>query len=76
LIYFYAVEAMMEIKTSYKLKKNWQGDPCAPNDYVWEGIKCSSGNLNSSILSLNLSFSGLRGEVYESFNHFKLLESL
>ncbi|KMZ70033.1 Kinase-like protein, partial [Zostera marina] len=70
------VEDMLELKEFYKLTKNWQGDPCAPKDYVWEGVKCSFENLKSSILSLNLSFNGLSGEIAESFKNFKLLESL
>ncbi|KMZ67174.1 putative Protein kinase [Zostera marina] len=70
------VEDMLELKEFYKLTKNWQGDPCVPKDYVWEGVECSSENLNSSIISLNLSFSGLSGGIAETFKNFKLLKSL
>ncbi|KMZ70036.1 putative Protein kinase, partial [Zostera marina] len=70
------VEAMIEIKEFYKLTKNWQGDPCASKDFFWEGVECRSENLKFSIISLNLSFNGLSGEIAESFKNFKLLESL
>ncbi|XP_018435755.2 probable LRR receptor-like serine/threonine-protein kinase At1g51880 isoform X1 [Raphanus sativus] len=37
------VSAMMNIKRIYELKKktSWQGDPCAPQIYRWEGLDCS-----------------------------------
>ncbi|KMZ71905.1 putative Protein kinase [Zostera marina] len=66
------VEAMMEIKEFYKLKKNWQGDPCAPENLIWEGIKCR----NFSIVSLNLSSNGLSGKIALSIRDLKQLENL
>lgn len=33
--------AMWSIKSTYRLIKNWQGDPCVPREYVWDGIGCS-----------------------------------
>ena len=35
------VDAIVKVKSTYGLKKNWQGDPCLPEEYVWEGLKCS-----------------------------------
>lgn len=34
---------MLSIKTTYELtqKVTWQGDPCAPQFYRWEGLNCS-----------------------------------
>ncbi|XVF86748.1 hypothetical protein PTKIN_Ptkin18bG0067400 [Pterospermum kingtungense] len=32
------VDAILNIKSMYGLKKNWEGDPCAPQDYLWEGL--------------------------------------
>ena len=29
------------IKSTYKVKRNWDGDPCAPIKYVWTGLRCS-----------------------------------
>ena len=36
------VVAITNIKSTYGIEKNWQGDPCAPKDYVWEGLNCST----------------------------------
>ncbi|WZZ72770.1 hypothetical protein YC2023_084140 [Brassica napus] len=36
------VDAMTKIKDTYRVKKNWQGDPCVPVDYSWEGLDCSN----------------------------------
>ena len=35
------VDAITNIKSTYSIKKNWQGDPCAPQVYLWEGLNCS-----------------------------------
>ncbi|KAJ8491853.1 hypothetical protein OPV22_013574 [Ensete ventricosum] len=62
------VGAMMAIKESYQVKKNWAGDPCAPKAYTWDGLNCT---FNSSgvprITAVNLSYSGLTGEMITSF---------
>ncbi|GJV93394.1 putative reverse transcriptase domain-containing protein [Tanacetum coccineum] len=29
--------AMWSIKSTYKVTKHWQGDPCAPQEFVWDG---------------------------------------
>ncbi|XP_022714521.1 LRR receptor-like serine/threonine-protein kinase IOS1 [Durio zibethinus] len=58
------VDAMMNIKSMYGLIRNWQGDPCAPKEYLWEGLNCSYNDSNQpTIISLNLSSSGLTGEI-------------
>lgn len=31
---------MMSIKSTFGMKRNWQGDPCLPKEYSWEGIDC------------------------------------
>ncbi|KAI7757331.1 hypothetical protein M8C21_031459 [Ambrosia artemisiifolia] len=37
--------ALWSIKSTYKInKRNWQGDPCAPQEFVWEGIGCSNND--------------------------------
>lgn len=41
------VNAIMNLKSLYGLKKNWQGDPCAPRGYLWEGLNCSYPNDDS-----------------------------
>lgn len=35
------VVAITNIKETYKIRKNWQGDPCSPQAYSWEGLNCS-----------------------------------
>ncbi|KAL5576856.1 hypothetical protein UlMin_018555 [Ulmus minor] len=58
------VDAMLNIKSVYGVKRNWQGDPCSPQAYSWEGLNCSYNGTNSpQITSLNLSSSGLKGEI-------------
>ncbi|XP_062157096.1 senescence-induced receptor-like serine/threonine-protein kinase isoform X2 [Alnus glutinosa] len=69
------VEAIMEIKELYNVIRNWQGDPCAPSDYSWEGLNCSNDN-HPRIISLNLSSSKLAGEIATSFSNLKALQSL
>ncbi|XP_048234247.1 LRR receptor-like serine/threonine-protein kinase IOS1 isoform X2 [Ricinus communis] len=71
------VDAITNIKSSYGIKRNWQGDPCAPQAYLWEGLNCSySGNVMPRIISLNLSSSGLTGEIPSSISSLTSLESL
>lgn len=71
------VVAIENIKAIYGVKRNWQGDPCAPKDFIWEGLNCSF--LNSEpprIISLDLSSSGLTGEIPRAIANLKMLESL
>ncbi|GLU22347.1 hypothetical protein SLE2022_384280 [Rubroshorea leprosula] len=58
------VDAILNIKSIYELKRNWQGDPCAPQAYMWEGLDCrQNDNDPPRIISLNLSSSDLTGEI-------------
>ena len=45
---------MTKIKDTYRVKKNWQGDPCVPVDYSWEGLDCmdSDNTTNPRVISL------------------------
>ncbi|GMY34408.1 putative leucine-rich repeat receptor-like serine/threonine-protein kinase At2g19230, partial [Fagus crenata] len=38
------VEAIMEIKELYRVAKHWQGDPCVPSEFTWDGLNCSKNN--------------------------------
>ncbi|TKY56172.1 LRR receptor serine/threonine-protein kinase [Spatholobus suberectus] len=70
------VDAIWHIKDFYKISKmNWQGDPCEPNNFTWEGVTCSSGD-TPRIISLNLSSSKLSGEIDASFSNLTYLETL
>ncbi|KAL1210936.1 putative LRR receptor-like serine/threonine-protein kinase [Cardamine amara subsp. amara] len=60
------VSAMLSIKITYELteKVSWQGDPCAPQFYRWEGLNCSYPDSEPPrIISLNLSGSNLSGTI-------------
>jgi len=50
----------MNIKETYGLSKkiSWQGDPCAPQLYRWEGLNCSYPDSEASrIISLYVTYS-------------------
>ncbi|KAL6335718.1 hypothetical protein AAG906_039481 [Vitis piasezkii] len=55
-------DAIKRIKSGYALSRNWQGDPCLPTEYQWDGLTCSHNTF------LNLSSSNLSG-IY--FLHFE-----
>ncbi|KFK22991.1 hypothetical protein AALP_AAs54686U000200 [Arabis alpina] len=57
------VTAVRNIKTYYRLNKpNWQGDPCSPPIYMWDGLKCDNDLYSiPTITSLNLSSNKLEG---------------
>ncbi|KAJ3671063.1 hypothetical protein LUZ60_008489 [Juncus effusus] len=70
------VDAILEIKLEYKVNKSWSGDPCAPVNYTWAGVGCSSGRDSPKIISLNLSSSGLTGSLSSSFSKLQNIKIL
>ncbi|XP_062087601.1 putative leucine-rich repeat receptor-like serine/threonine-protein kinase At2g19230 [Humulus lupulus] len=70
------VDAVMNVKSTYKLKKNWQGDPCAPKNYMWEGLNCRNDSDSPRIISLNLSSNNLTGEIASYIFNLTFLEEL
>ncbi|KAJ1421046.1 Serine-threonine/tyrosine-protein kinase, catalytic domain [Sesbania bispinosa] len=71
------VDAMMDIKDSYKVERNWVGDPCEPKNYTWEGLNCNySTSFPPRIISLNLSSSSLSGIITPAISNLSSLESL
>ncbi|XP_060667997.1 LRR receptor-like serine/threonine-protein kinase IOS1 isoform X2 [Ziziphus jujuba] len=59
------------------VRRNWQGDPCAPVAFLWSGLSCSYKDSNTlRIISLNLSSSGLTGEITSYISSLTMLESL
>ncbi|KAG7636683.1 Protein kinase domain [Arabidopsis thaliana x Arabidopsis arenosa] len=71
------VDAIMRIKSKYGVKKSWLGDPCAPVKYPWKDINCSYvDNESPRIISVNLSSSGLTGEIDAAFSNLTLLHIL
>ncbi|XP_057732959.1 probable LRR receptor-like serine/threonine-protein kinase At1g05700 [Arachis stenosperma] len=71
------VSAIEDIKSAYQIitKLNWQGDPCRPTQFTWEGLNCTS-HKNARIKSLNLRSSKLSGQINISFSYFTELEFL
>ncbi|XP_039158262.1 putative leucine-rich repeat receptor-like serine/threonine-protein kinase At2g19230 [Eucalyptus grandis] len=70
------VKAINIIKAIYQIKReSWQGDPCVPTEYTWEGLNCSHGN-PPRITSLNLSSSNLMGNITSAFSNISAMENL
>jgi len=43
LLCFMTVVAIKDIKATYELNRiTWQGDPCVPQKFIWEGLDCNS----------------------------------
>ncbi|XP_058747340.1 probable LRR receptor-like serine/threonine-protein kinase At4g29180 isoform X2 [Vicia villosa] len=71
------VEAIKSVKESYRVQRDWFGDPCEPKNYTWEGLKCNySTSLSPRIISLNLSRSSLSGSITPAISNLTFLESL
>ncbi|KAG5397203.1 hypothetical protein IGI04_019017 [Brassica rapa subsp. trilocularis] len=73
------VSAMMSIKKTYGLSKklSWQGDPCAPQLFLWEGVNCSYPDSEPSLItSLNLKESGLTGTITSDISKLTQLKEL
>ncbi|XP_062155806.1 LRR receptor-like serine/threonine-protein kinase IOS1 isoform X2 [Alnus glutinosa] len=71
------VDAIAKIKSTYGITINWQGDPCAPKAYSWEGLNCSGDGDSTTpprITSLNLSSSGLVGEISADISNLVMLK--
>lgn len=74
------IDAITNIKETYKIRKNWQGDPCSPQAYSWEGLNCSYQSYHAyeplSIITLNLSSNGLTGEIAPSISDLAKIKTL
>ncbi|XP_031388679.1 senescence-induced receptor-like serine/threonine-protein kinase isoform X2 [Punica granatum] len=70
------VNAMKGTKRAYNVtNKSWQGDPCVPTNFTWDGVKCSTEN-PPRITSLNLSSYGLKGKIADALANLTALISL
>ncbi|XP_028117514.1 putative leucine-rich repeat receptor-like serine/threonine-protein kinase At2g19230 isoform X3 [Camellia sinensis] len=70
-------DAMVNISLTYRVKKNWQGDPCKPMNSSWNNVNCSyNGNNSPKITSLNLSSTDLTGEIAPALFGLKSLKYL
>ncbi|ESQ30304.1 hypothetical protein EUTSA_v10011979mg, partial [Eutrema salsugineum] len=55
----------------------WEGDPCAPLAYKWDGIDCRYvHNEPPTITYLNLTANGLTGEILDSISNLTSLQLL
>ncbi|CBI36025.3 unnamed protein product, partial [Vitis vinifera] len=70
------VLAVKNIRSAYRLTRHWQGDPCLPLDFPWDGLQCSYSSDSPTIISLNLSSSNLTGNIHPSFSQLKSLANL
>ncbi|VAH09496.1 unnamed protein product [Triticum turgidum subsp. durum] len=71
------VSAIAAIRGKYQVKKNWMGDPCVPKNFAWKGLGCSYAvSSPPSVTGLNLSSSGLSGNLSSSFAGLKGLQYL
>ncbi|XP_058180840.1 probable LRR receptor-like serine/threonine-protein kinase At1g05700 isoform X3 [Rhododendron vialii] len=70
------VDAIRNVKSVYGVERNWQGDPCVPEEYKWEDLQCNYDRNSTRIISLNLSSSSLSGNMDVSFSGLTSLESL
>ncbi|CAL9196032.1 unnamed protein product, partial [Musa hybrid cultivar] len=70
------VDAMMGIKKLYQMKI-WQGDPCAPQQFIWSGVNCTySSSGTPRVTSLTLSYHGLNGAIPNALANLKALNYL
>ncbi|CAL4990387.1 unnamed protein product [Urochloa decumbens] len=69
--------SMTTIKAQYQVEKNWMGDPCVPKTLAWNGLTCVYAISGPPrIIGLNLSFSGLKGNISSSFAKLKAIQYL
>ncbi|KAK0597365.1 hypothetical protein LWI29_024556 [Acer saccharum] len=67
------VDAITNIKSMYGVKRNWQGDPCAPQAFVWDGLNCRDDSSNPPrIISLDLSNNNMTGIVPDFLSQLPL----
>ncbi|PON97848.1 Malectin-like carbohydrate-binding domain containing protein [Trema orientale] len=69
------VSSLLEFKRIYGVTEDWQGDPCVPTAYPWSRLTCNSDN-PPRIISLNLSSSGLTGNITASLSNLKFVQEL
>uniref|UniRef100_A0A0D3BTZ0 non-specific serine/threonine protein kinase n=1 Tax=Brassica oleracea var. oleracea TaxID=109376 RepID=A0A0D3BTZ0_BRAOL len=73
------VAAVQNVRDTYEISRiDWQGDPCVPQMFKWEGINCSYTNttIPPRIISLDLSSSGLEGLIASSIQNLTHLQEL
>ncbi|CAA7045850.1 unnamed protein product [Microthlaspi erraticum] len=73
------VAAIKGIQNTYGLSKvSWQGDPCVPKQFLWDGLNCNSLDISTPpiVTSLNLSSSQLTGIIAPGIENLIHLQEL
>ncbi|KAL9859774.1 putative LRR receptor-like serine/threonine-protein kinaseRLK-Pelle-LRR-I-1 family [Arabidopsis thaliana] len=73
------VIAIKNIQSTYGLSRiTWQGDPCVPKKFLWDGLNCNNSDDSTPpiITSLNLSSSGLTGIIALTIQNLANLQEL
>ncbi|KAL1210929.1 putative LRR receptor-like serine/threonine-protein kinase [Cardamine amara subsp. amara] len=73
------VFGIKNIQDIYKLNRiSWQGDPCVPKTFLWDGLNCNDSDISTPpiITSLDLSSSGLIGNITQAIQNLAHLEKL
>ncbi|KAK1290834.1 putative LRR receptor-like serine/threonine-protein kinase [Acorus calamus] len=74
---FNKIEAITNIKTTYRIERYWNGDPCIPRVYTWDSLNCSTDDFNvTRIISLDLSNNNFEGNVPDFLANMSSLEFL
>ncbi|KAL6335755.1 hypothetical protein AAG906_039518 [Vitis piasezkii] len=70
-------EAIGNVKSVYGVKRNWQGDPCAPKSTCGMALSAATMvTIPPGIISLDLSSSGLSGKIDSSLSNLESLQYL
>ncbi|KAL0661919.1 hypothetical protein Bca4012_098756 [Brassica carinata] len=60
------VAGIKNVQDIYGLNRiSWQGDPCVPKQFLWDGLNCNNSEISTPpiITSLDLSNNNLTGEI-------------
>ncbi|CAH8255335.1 unnamed protein product [Arabidopsis lyrata] len=73
------VTGINNVQNTYGLNRiSWQGDPCVPKQFLWDGLNCNNSDIATPpiITSLDLSSSGLTGVITQGFKNLTHLQYL
>ncbi|KAJ0250386.1 Leucine-rich repeat protein kinase family protein [Hirschfeldia incana] len=73
------VTGIKNVQDIYGLSRiSWQGDPCVPKQFLWDGLNCNNSDISTPpiITSLDLSTSGLTGIIAQAIQNLTHLEKL
>ncbi|CAH8361698.1 unnamed protein product [Eruca vesicaria subsp. sativa] len=73
------VLAIKSIQNTYGLSRiSWQGDPCVPKEFLWDGLNCENSDSSEPpiVTYLNLSSSNLTGIIASGIQNLTHLKEL